>query len=385
MIVTCPRCLTKFNFSDEYRIAGVEINFRCSRCRQEFVFTPEEDSVDLADIISSLSEPVAAESAAGESRDVSAEAAEIELDEHFTPFAARPADDAAPTETELELDLDELFPAEDDILRSESPAESLDGGKVSEVDFVDAAPETALETAPQTEVEVSAEPEIDEPSPDPDVIDGDDNEAVGKDDGSADPATDGKIEEHLPEDEPETVTEVEAEPEAAPKSLSSDPPPVEVEKGTSNPFLLFIGAVLILGLALWAGYSMWQQYALDMGRYLQLVEVSNQRLHLASDRNLIVLKGKIVNSSPKMVTDLKIKGVLLDGNGKTVAEEVTTGGAVYSQDELYRMDRGTLAQLEKNGVSRLPAGGELPFMVVFYECPDDAGKCYAEISSFQVK
>ncbi|HIE08213.1 MAG TPA: DUF3426 domain-containing protein, partial [Desulfarculaceae bacterium] len=208
------------------------------------------------------------------------------------------------------------------------------------------------------------------------TIDADDVEFPVIDDDSDVAAVDEKTESSDQDDDQVVAVELEDDPVQ---------PPATAARSQKNSPLLFICAVLILGMVFLIGSSLWQQFSLDMEKYLQLVEVSNQHLRLASDREVVILKGKVVNTSPKTVTELKIKGVLLDSNGKAVAEVVTGGGVSFSLDELDRLDGSKLAMLEKIGLDLPPDGGELPFMLVFYEYPADAGKCYVEISSFKVK
>ncbi len=314
MVVTCPRCLTKFNFTDESLAFGAEINFRCCRCQEEFVATFQDRAVTLTDVIASLSETGPDELPLPEDADSPADVAEIDLDEEFTSFSESSVETS---DAELELDVDDLFPEDDSAL---------------------SVNDSAGDTIEATETTLSA--------------------------GSGESETEG---------------------------LTSDSETIDVDdvespaRSQKNSPLLFICAVLILGLVFLVGSSLWQQFSLDMEKCLQLVEVSNQHLRLASDREVVILKGKVVNTSPKTVTELKIKGVLLDSNGKAVAEVVTGGGVSFSLDELDRLDGSKLAMLEKIGLDLPPDGGELPFMLVFYEYPADAGKCYVEISSFKVK
>ena len=296
MVVTCPRCLTKFNFTDESQAFGAEINFRCCRCQEEFVATFQDLAVTLTDVIASLSETGPDELSLAASADSPAAVSEINLDEGLT---------------------------------------------------------SDLET-----------------------IDADDVEFPVIDDDSDVAAVDEKTESSDQDDDQVVAVELEDDPVQ---------PPATAARSQKNSPLLFICAVLILGMVFLIGSSLWQQFSLDMEKYLQLVEVSNQHLRLASDREVVILKGKVVNTSPKTVTELKIKGVLLDSNGKAVAEVVTGGGVSFSLDELDRLDGSKLAMLEKIGLDLPPDGGELPFMLVFYEYPADAGKCYVEISSFKVK
>ena len=354
MIVTCPRCLTKFNFSDENQVFGAEINFRCGRCREEFVYIFQESSATLADVIVSLSETGSDELPVPDDAESQVNVDEIELDEDFTSFSEKAV---RSPETELELDADK-FSAVGDIAASMDDS----AGDAAEIH----------ETRDQTD---SGEPEIEASGLSSDVVDPDDSALPMQDRGSAAAAGD-QTEKSDPGSDQAAAVHEDPEPQFSAGGGRS----------SRNNFLpLFIGTILILGLVFLIGFSMWQQFSVDMEKHLQLVEVSNQRLRLASDREVVVLRGKVVNTSPKIITDLMIKGILLDGNGKSVAEAVTAGGLSFSLDELDQMDGNKLALLEKIGVDLPPDGGELPFMLVFYECPDDAGKCYVEISSFKVK
>jgi len=353
MIVTCPRCLTKFNFSGENQAFEAEINFRCGRCQEEFVSIFQESSAAPADVTVSLSEPGSDELPVPDDTESLVDIDEIELDEDFTSFSEKAA---ISPEIELELDDDELSAA--------GVAASMDdsAGDAAEI----------LETKVPAGSSAS---EIEESSLSSDVADPDDS-VSSTEDGGFDAVVGDKTEKSDPDNEQTATNEVHESPEAQPSAGGGS---------WNNSLSLFIGTILILGLVFLIGFSMWQQFSLDMEKHLQVVEVSNQRLRLASDREVVILKGKVVNSSPKTVTELKIKGVLLDSNGKTVAEVVTVGGVSFALDELDRMDGNKLALLEKMGADLPSDGGELPFMLVFYECPDDAGKGYVEISSFKVK
>ncbi len=150
-------------------------------------------------------------------------------------------------------------------------------------------------------------------------------------------------------------------------------------------FILMLSCVVIFSLALWAAYGLWQHFTVDMVKHLTLMEIENQRLRLPSERIIVVLRGKIVNSSNKLVTDLKIKGILLDATGQAVAEVVTSGGVNFSEEELDLLDADKLAMLENTSVTLPPDGGKLPFIIAFYDYPEEARTCHVELSSFKVK
>jgi len=153
---------------------------------------------------------------------------------------------------------------------------------------------------------------------------------------------------------------------------------------TRRAFFLALGCFVVMSLGLWVGYGLWQRFSIDMKKHLRLVEVSNQRLLLPSGRKLVILRGKATNSSSRMVSDLQIKGVLLDGNGQALVSVISAGGVSFSEEELDLLDGSKLQMLESADVTLAPAG-ELPFMIAFYDYPEAARDCYVEISSFKVK
>ncbi len=186
-----------------------------------------------------------------------------------------------------------------------------------------------------------------------------------------------------------SVKEIGKRTEMKPSMESSASSPARVKSpkvgDKKRSFRLVLICFVVLSLALWAAYGLWQRFSVDMVKHLKFVEVENRRLRLPSERIVIVLRGKVVNSSPKLVTDLKIKGVLLDEAGQVVTQVVTAGGVSFSEEELDRLDGSKLAMLENNTVTLAPDGGELPFMIAFYNYPDKVYECYVELSSFKVK
>ncbi|MBN2706984.1 MAG: DUF3426 domain-containing protein [Deltaproteobacteria bacterium] len=157
-----------------------------------------------------------------------------------------------------------------------------------------------------------------------------------------------------------------------------------VSPASRRVFFLALSCFVVMSLGLWAGYGLWQRFSIDMKKHLRLVEVDNQRLLLPSGRKLVILRGRVSNSSPRMVSDLQIKGILLDGNGQPLVSVITSGGVSFSEEELDLLDGSKLQMLESAEVTLAPAG-ELPFMIAFYDYPEEARDCYVEISSFKVK
>ncbi len=439
MIVTCPRCLTKFNLPDENLSPSVEVNLRCSRCKEEFSFSLQDDSsireeaidplpvveesdssVDLAEINQSES-PAAV--AVNLSPDTEADLSpEIEFDEDFESIAEDDTGDSGPIETvaEDEFDVNELFSSADtgagvesEVAADNSAAAAGDDEDTifelsddfdSDEDSFNVVEEPVVDDKADND---AADPAIEELALDIDDIDlgdiefdslEDDSEAsvvdaspgsgtkptqiddddfAGLLDSGADAETTFAEPEKLSKSDKKEVAEKRSKPETSSKPVSGG--------NQKRTLIMVLACFLVLSLALWAGYGLWQRFSVNMAKHLQLQDISNQRLRLPSDRVVIVLRGKVVNSSPKLVTDLKIKGVLVDKKGKVLAEVITSGGVSFSEEELDLLDSKKLAMLENSAVNLPPNGGELPFMIAFYDYPAAASECYVELSSFKVK
>lgn len=433
MIVTCPRCLTKFNLPDESMESGVEVDLRCSRCAEEFRFSPQDDSSIAEDVIDPLAAAVESSGITTDSAEIDqselpvADAADpspdIEFDEGFETIDENNTAATDPIETVVGdgLDVDELFALSDaetavdnEVSGDGSAAEDVDEDTIFELSDDFDNDEADFNVAGEPAVEDIADADdsaIEELALDVDDIDLGDIEFDNFDDDSAaatelaadtsagenakptqldadddfagllDPGADAEVVVAEPAELPKG--DKKSEPDKKPKPESTvKPASVGSQKRT---LIMVLSCFLVLSLALWAGYGLWQRFSVNMTKHLQLLEVSNQRLRLPSERVVIVLRGKVVNNSPKLVTDLKIKGVLVDEKGKILAEVITSGGVSFSEEELDLLDSKKLAMLENSAVNLPQNGGELPFMIAFYDYPDGASDCYVELSSFKVK
>ncbi len=391
MIVTCPRCLTKFNLPDEKMVPEAKLQLHCSRCGWEFLFSPlpEDDELqvnsdpslppieeELETIHDDMLDLVELERA-DESGPVEIPSSNVEGEVEESPESGK--DDAVfelsddfdedqETEFDEELDFqsDELEPevlenSEKEVVGQELEelALNLDDLNLDDIEFDNFGDEP---------LEGNAEAS---PEGRPTQID---------DAGDLDDLL--KLDDELPVKDVTSKVKEPVRKEPAPSQKVEKTPQTVNNK---RNFILALSCFLVLSLALWAGYGLWQRFSVDMKKHLKLVEVENQRLRLPSGRIVIVLRGKVTNSSPKLVTDLKIKGILLDAKGQAVAEMVTSGGVSFSEEELDRLDGSKLAMLENSSVTLPANGGELPFMIAFYDYPEKACECYVELSSFKVK
>jgi hypothetical protein len=172
-------------------------------------------------------------------------------------------------------------------------------------------------------------------------------------------------------------TETEEEIPAAEKSA-------KVRLDSRRTFL-FLGLIfVVLSLAVWGGMLLWQKFSIDMEKHLSIVGLESRNYIFSSDKRVIAIRGKLYNTSPKVVGKLRIKGVIVDRQGKVLAEKVTSGGVTFSAAELQNLDGKMVVKLE-NPAAIVPAnGGELPFMLVFYAFPPSASSYHVELAEFSV-
>ena len=414
MIVTCPRCLTKFNLPEEKLASGAELNLHCSRCGWDFPFSSQSSEgvqkssealspsvvEELEVVPAEAVEPVVFEDEKGVdvvvTKDVEGEAESIDVSPPVVEDVA--ADDFDESIFELADDFDG---DEDPLLNDHPDAQEEASGRAEKSGDGGDEPEIIELALDIGDLDLD-DIEFDSFEDDLDNAGGlDENQEETRNERPTQLDDDGDLDdlleqvEELPSDAAASIIKESSAKEAdkrtvvelSSESSASSPAHVKsskvIDKGRS--FVIVLSCFVVLSLALWAAYGLWQRFSVDMVKHLKLIEVENRRLRLPSERIVIVIRGKVVNSSPKLVTDLKIKGVLLDEAGQAVAEVVTAGGVSFSEEELNRLDGSKLAMLENTTVTLAPDGGELPFMIAFYDYPERARECYVELSSFKVK
>jgi len=397
MIVTCPRCLTKFNLPEGTSVSGAELNLHCSRCGCDF-HLPDQSLADVRDVSEELlaPEPEGLENVAGETLDsdglegeaapIDASSAEIEsaddfIEEVFDDSIFELSDDfddeTSSSDVQPAVQEDAIDPIKkSDDVKLEELALDIDDLNLDDIEFDSFGDEP------------DSVDEIEEVSEDPQNVrstqldDGDLDNLINQVDEQPEVATVSTDKEGRIKESGEQVV-VDSLAESSSPSSGQVKTPENTNKKRSLFFALL--CFVVLSLALWAGYGLWQRFSVDMVKHIQLIEVENQRLRLPSERTVIVMRGKVVNSSSKLVTDLKLTGVLLDKAGRTVVKVVTAGGVSFSEEELDRLDASKLAMLENSTITLAANGGELPFMIAFYDYPEKVSKCYVELTSFKVK
>ena len=408
MIVNCPRCQTKYNLPDEKITEAVTL--RCARCDFEFDFTPapvlEED--DDLQLLSSLEDEFdqADGQLAEEGEEDKGDLPQTVEEDLFAASAdevqvASEAEDGDDQGVDLEaFELAEDFDAElqDDFLDDQNPAlDPVAPEKEQEPDFSSPEAKTREPENLSLDLDNLDLDDLDLGDVEFDNFDVDDQATA--DGGESDGSAGGRATQLDDEGDLESLFGDEAD--AAPPADSfdaaaTDHEVVELEpvadskarpssgKGRRRYFLLAL-SFFVLSLGLWAAYAIWNHYSIDMKKHLQIVDVENRRLLLPSQRRVIILRGRLLNTSPKEISDLKIRGVILDAEGQELASATTAGGVSFSEQELDLLDGAKLALLENPAVVLPGNGGELSFMLAFYDYPESAQECFVEILSFKVK
>jgi hypothetical protein len=142
--------------------------------------------------------------------------------------------------------------------------------------------------------------------------------------------------------------------------------------------------VIILSLAIWGAVLLWKSFAIEMDKHLSIVGLESRNLIFPSGKRVVVIRGRIHNTAPKPVSDLVIRGELLDRENNVLAVRRTAGGVTFSAAEMENLDDETVKALEDPSAFVPPAGGELPFMLLFYNYPSEAASFQVILEHFSV-
>lgn len=198
--------------------------------------------------------------------------------------------------------------------------------------------------------------------------------------------------------------EESAEPEI--EEAPSVPPPPETAKRKTVGAPLLI--VLILVLAAGGGYL---GYTLVKGGDINLpfleslsgadtsdvIDPGNLRITLLEDAiegefvenrsagRVFVIKGKVKNDYPDMRNFIQVKGNLYLKNGKIARDQTVYAGNILSGTELQTLNKEQVSRKLNNRFGenksnfRVPRGKVLPFMLVFFDIPQDLGEFSVEV------
>jgi len=378
MLITCPRCQTVFQLADEMLPADdSSVKVKCSHCQTVF----------------SLPEPVSPEVEFAQSE---TPAPSFEVPE--TLAVEVEADSVAETEAKDDEVEPDIFDVNEGLVEEPQSVSGIGsmGSDPGVEELLDEASESNQPGAEKIDDKVDDDVvfeladdlswDIDDdetPVPESEQADVGENRQTVMDKEGLSPAKNfaaaAEMSEKVIPVSDDGGSRIETE-EGAPSAEKS----AKVPRDSRRTFL-FLGLIfVVLSLAVWGGMLLWQKFSIDMEKHLSIVGLESRNYIFSSDKRVIAIRGKLYNTSPKVVGNLRIKGVIVDRQGKVLAEKITSGGVTFSADELRNLDGKMVEKLE-NPAAIVPAnGGELPFMLVFYGFPPSASSYYVELAEFSL-
>ncbi|MDY6989362.1 MAG: DUF3426 domain-containing protein [Thermodesulfobacteriota bacterium] len=330
---------------------------------------------------------------------------ELGIDEFSEPTPAPTPEEEGEEEMALEdLGLDEEIPFQETLPLSEEGGEEEGVGGEEEIAFED----LMLEQEPTEE-----SPELEE-----EWAPGEEEIALEDLSLEEDEAEDAFPEAELPDEEraealggavvdlPEGVSGEDlegVEVEAQGPSISPVQQP-RARKRMSTPVLIALIVVLVAGAA-YAGYTVLNSLDVKVpfleslmgSKESEIVDPGN--LHTSLLENLItsefvdnrsmgrlfVIKGQVRNDYPGARNFIRVKGIIYLKDGKVVQNSMAYCGNILSKAELQTMDRLSVKKRLNNRFGdnksnlKVSPGKALPFMIVFFDIPQDLGEFSVEV------
>lgn len=210
---------------------------------------------------------------------------------------------------------------------------------------------------------------------------------------------DKAFEDALQEDiEGEAVEEEEPEPQ-----IENKPPASKKEKKGTGSLLIFLIILLILisgaiSVYLFApgllpdslsGISPPDESATaDTGnRRLDIGDLNSNFIPTDKIGQAYIIKGKIINNYPTSRSYILIKGSIEDENKKTVDQKLVYAGNIFTENELKGMTKEEIEKRMTNKTGKnnsnlnVEPQSSIPFMIVFYDLPDNISEFLVETIS----
>jgi len=209
---------------------------------------------------------------------------------------------------------------------------------------------------------------------------------------------DKAFEDALQDDIEKAVEEETLEPET-----KSEPPAKKREK--KGPGLLLIILVFVLTIASGAicVYLFAPSLLPDNLSGMQpideeeMTDTGNRRLDIGdlnsnfipTDKmgQLFIIKGKIINNYPTSRSYILLKGTIEDENKKSVGRKLAYVGNIFTEHELKEMTREEIEKGmanktgENNSNLNVEPNASVPFMIIFYDLPDNLSEFLVETIS----
>ncbi len=120
---------------------------------------------------------------------------------------------------------------------------------------------------------------------------------------------------------------------------------------------------------------------------IEIKDLNGYYLQTEKEGLAFIIEGKAFNNFPSLRSFIKVRGNLFDEKGAVVMSEEAYCGNVFSKDEAASFTRSKVAEemAYKSGKglmnNNIKAGKEIPFMIVFYNTPDNLAQFDVELVS----
>ena len=424
MIIQCEKCGTKYRF-DESLIAGEGVWVRCSRCKNEFFQeNPSKEEVSPPEMTEGQ-EAVSAEAEEGaaeqeiEKEIEEEEAPSPDVTEEKEAVSAEAEEEAAGQEVEEEIEEEEALPPDVTEEKEAVSAEAEEEVAEQEIEKEVEEEEALLPDVPEEEeaVSVEAEEEVaeqevekeieEEEAPPLDVPE--EREAISAEAGEG--VAEQEIEKEVPSLD-ELAEGAESEDE---ETAEKDDEDRGIRKGkrlwTPGKVVAYTLIVILVlgGVYLWLFPQMREQVLNKISSYIStdklkesfgtskesvkekvkgvdFIDVKERFVKNWIFGNVLVIHGIVVNRCDYPISQVKVRGKLLDPSGKVLDEIESYCGNLLTDEEL-----GNLTKKEITGELSIPAGsdvsndsiaseGNIPFMIVFPNPSKEAEEFIVELA-----
>lgn len=174
--------------------------------------------------------------------------------------------------------------------------------------------------------------------------------------------------------------------EAAPRGGGKLPGMAAPERGRIKVWLLFAflaAAVAGGGTWLWMEWQKPHQVQEEVAHNVELLTMRNVRQYNVMNEKVgkvFVIEGRVVNEFPQPKEMVELEGAIYDKNKRPLAVKRQLAGTQLSLFQLQVLNEKEMESFLNNKVELLsnntnvPPGGEVPFMILFYDPPENVAE-----------
>jgi predicted Zn finger-like uncharacterized protein len=184
--------------------------------------------------------------------------------------------------------------------------------------------------------------------------------------------------------------------EAVPQAEENLPSMPLKEKTHAGLYLLLITLLVVGAFGLWWRSTVQQESGsareAEIARKVELLTMRNVRQYYVDNENvgrLFVVEGSVVNEFPQPRDLITVEAAIYDKDEKLLAVKKQLAGVQLSLFQLQVLGKTDMDAFLNNKTeilasnTNVPHGGEVPFMLLFYEPPEDLAEFGVRIVDVQ--